>query len=69
MKLQKMKNEVYLAEDVENAWAEIMTVLKNNLLGLPSKLSSQLENKSRAEIFSLLNSEIEVLLSDVSSHS
>ena len=66
IEVERLQGEVYLAADVEGALAEILTMLRNNLLGLPSKFAVQLENKSREEINSTLTAEIENLLEDLS---
>lgn len=68
IKLSETKNEMYPAEEVESAWFELLTILRNNLLAIPAKYSLILENKSRAEINSILTEEIENLLSEVSNY-
>ena len=68
LKLDQEKGKLYLADQVELTLAELFTIFRNNLLGLPSKLSAQLENKSRAEIFNALTQEIDSALTDLSNH-
>ena len=57
---------MYDAADVESAIAETIVTLRTNLLALPAKFSSQLEGKSKAEIYQLLNAEIEDKLQEIS---
>ena len=66
IKLEQMRGNVYQAEDIENAWAELMIILRNNLLGLPAKVSAQLENRPKEEISYILNGEIEAMLKELS---
>ena len=66
IKLQQMRGEVYPAEEIEAAWIELMIILRNNLTGLPAKLSLQLEGKSRVEISAIMTAEIENMLKEVS---
>ena len=53
LKLRKAEGEVYDALTVENAFTTILGVLRGHLLGLPSKFATQLEGKSRDEIFGI----------------
>ena len=66
LKLQERQGELYDAADVESAIAETIVTLRTNLLALPAKFSSQLEGKSKAEIYQLLNAEIEDKLQEIS---
>ena len=68
VKLKQLEASVYPAELVESTFAEMLTILRNNLLGLPSKLAAQLENKSREEIFTLLEEEMEANLENLSEY-
>ncbi len=68
IKLRKMEGELYEAATVENTLIEILTVLRNNLLGMPAKFSKQLEGKSREEIYRMLTQEIEDRLEELSSN-
>lgn len=63
---RKLEGSVYDAATVESAFAEMLTSLRNNLLGLPSKFATQLENQSRESIYSILTAEIENLLDELS---
>lgn len=65
IKLRKMTGELYTAATVENAFADVLTILRGNLLALPAKFALQLENKSRAEIHAVLTEEINFLLNNV----
>ncbi len=66
LKLQERQGELYDAADVESALAGVVVTLRTNLLALPAKFSTQLEGKSRAEIYKILNSEIEDKLQEIS---
>lgn len=66
LKLREMEGELYEASTVENAFAEILGNLRNNLLGLPAKYAIMLENQPREKIYSILTREIEEQLEVVS---
>ena len=66
LKLRKAEGEVYDALTVENAFTTILGVLRGHLLGLPSKFATQLEGKTRDEIFDVLSKEIESKLFELS---
>ena len=68
IKVRKADGELYEAETVENAFIEMLTILRTNLLGLPSKMTPILEGKNRNEIFDLLTSEIESKLAAMSEY-
>lgn len=58
LKLRQMKSEFYRAELVDSLLVEILTNFKNKLLGLPNKISPQLEGKNVAQINKILTDEI-----------
>ena len=66
LKLSKSRGEVYDAATVEGVLSELLTNFRNKLLGLPAKFARQLENKSRAEIYSALTAAIEDELTELS---
>ena len=66
LKLSKSRAEVYSASTVEGVLVELLTNFRNKLLGLPSKYSTQLEGKTRAEIYDLLMAAIEEELTELS---
>ena len=68
LKLKKEEGSVYDAREVEMAFLELLTILRTQLLGLPSKLAVQLEKKSREEISRVLTSEIEQKLDEMSKY-
>lgn len=68
LKLKKEDGSVYDALTVEQAFIEMLTILRTQLLGLPSKLAVQLEGKSRAEIYNLMTQEIENSLEEISEY-
>ncbi|MBR1645167.1 MAG: hypothetical protein IJ685_00175 [Selenomonadaceae bacterium] len=59
VKLAKTRGELYEASAVEGVLSEILTNFRSKLLGLPAKYAAQLEGKSRAKIYQLLNSAVE----------
>jgi len=58
LKLRQMKSEFYRAELVDSLLVEILTNFKNKLLGLPNKLSPQIEGKNVAQVNKILTDEI-----------
>ena len=68
LKLQKEDGSVYDAKTVEMAFLEILTILRTQLLGLPSKFAVQLEGKTRDEIYNLMTEEIEERLAEMSDY-
>lgn len=66
VKLAKTRGELYDASTVENAFIEMLSILRTHLLGLPSKMAPQLEGKNRADIYNLLAEEIEEKLTEMS---
>ena len=66
LKLSKSRGEVYDSLTVESVLSELLTNFRNKLLGLPSKYATQLEGKSRAEIYSALTTAIEDELTELS---
>ena len=66
LKVGKAKGELYDASTVESVLVELLTNFRNKLLGLPTKYSTQLEGKNRAEIYDILTAAIEEELSELS---
>lgn len=66
LKVDKAKGEVYDAATVEGVLTELLTNFRSKLLGLPAKYSTQIEGKSRAEIYDLLTAAIEEELTELS---
>ena len=66
LKLQERQSELVEMQTVLDTWADILTTLRTNLLSLPAKFASQLENKSAAEISSIMTAEIEERLQELS---
>lgn len=65
IKLAQARGELYDASTVEGVLSELLTNFRSKLLGLPAKLTAQLEGKSRGEINSMLTAEIEENLSEL----
>ncbi len=66
LKLSKSRGEVYDASTVEGVLVELLTNFRSKLTGLPAKYSTQLEGKSRAEIYDVLTAAIEEELTELS---
>lgn len=69
LKLAKMEARVYDAHTVELVMTEMLSNLRTQLLGLPTKLAPQIEGKTRAEIYEIMTREIEDKLSELSEYS
>ena len=65
LKLEKAQGKLYEAETVEAVMSEHLTNFRTKLLGISSKLSPQLEGKTRAEIYDMLTFEIENALDEL----
>ena len=68
LKLKKLDGSVYDAKTVELAMTEQLVTLRTKLLGLPVKLTPQLEGKKKNEIYDLMTSEIEDILNELSEY-
>lgn len=66
VKLARARGEVYDASTVEMAISELVVNFKNRLTGIPSKYATQLEGKSRDEIYRMLTTAIEDELTELS---
>ena len=66
LKLQERQSELVEMQTVLDTWADILITLRTNLLSLPAKFASQLENKSASEISAILTEEIEMQLTELS---
>ena len=69
LQLAKMKKQAYSARTVEYVMTEMLSNLRTQLLGLPSKLAPLLEGKTKEEIYTSMTKEIEEKLSELSSYS
>lgn len=68
IKVRKADGELYEAKTVENAFIEMLMILRSGLLGLPSKMASVLQGKTRGEIYDILTAEIEGKLAAISEY-
>ena len=68
LKLKKEEGAVYGAKAVELAFIELLTILRTQLLGLPSKFAVQLEGKKRDEIYQLMTTELEDKLAEMAAY-
>ena len=69
LRLAKMERNVYSAKTVELVMTEMLSNLRTQLLGLPSKLAPQLSGKTKEQIYSLLTTELEEKLAELSAYS
>lgn len=68
LRLAKMENRVYSARTVELVLTEMLSNLRTQLLGMPSKLAPQLEGKPRGHIYEIMTRELEERLSELSEY-
>lgn len=69
LKLAKMQGKVYDSRTVELVLTEMLSNLRTQLLGLPSKLAPQVEMKKKEDIYEFMTKEIEEKLSELSEYS
>lgn len=69
LELQKRRNEVHDAADVELVMTDMLTNLRSQLLGLPAKMAPQLANRDKAFIDQALTDEIHARLTELSDYS
>lgn len=68
LKLAMMEGKVYSARTVELVLTEMLSNLRTQLLGLPSKLAPQLEKKKKEKIYEVMTKEIEEKLAELSEY-
>ena len=68
LKLGRAKGELLEATKVEESFTGLLTTLRKNLTGLPSKMARQLSGKSELEISRLLAEEIDYALDELSNY-
>jgi len=68
LKLAKMEHRVYDARAVELVQTEMISNLRTQLLGLPSKLAPILEGHDKGEIYETLTHEIEEKLGELAAY-
>lgn len=69
LELQKRRNEVHDAADVELVMTDMLTNLRSQLLGLPAKMAPQLANRDKDYIDQTLTDEIHARLTEISDYS
>lgn len=67
--LAKKQGNVHEAEDVELVMSDMLSNLRSQLLGMPTKLAPLLERKSKGTIQKILSSEISEKLEELSDYS
>lgn len=65
MEVRKRANELHEAADVEIVLTDMLVNLRTKLLGIPAKLATQLAERNKEEVESLLTKEIEFILLEV----
>ena len=68
LELQRRRNEVHDAADVEMIMTDMLTNLRTQLLGLPAKMAVQLANRDKDYIDQALTNEIHSRLSELSDY-
>ena len=68
LELQKRKNEVHEAADVELVMTDMLTNLRSQLLGLPAKMAPQLANRDKDYIDQTLTDEIYARMTELSDY-
>ena len=68
LKLAMMERKAYSARTVELVLTEMLSNLRTQLLGLPSKLAPQLEKKKKEKIYEVMTKEIEEKLAELSEY-
>lgn len=68
LRLAKMENRAYSARTVELVLTEMLSNLRTQILGMPSKLAPQLEGKPRGHIYEIMTRELEERLSELSEY-
>ncbi|MBQ8698344.1 MAG: hypothetical protein IJ521_05040 [Schwartzia sp.] len=68
LRLAKMEKQVYDAKTVELVMTEMLSNLRTQLLGLPSKLAPQMEGMKKERIYEAMTREIEEKLSELSEY-
>ena len=69
LELQKRRNEVHDAAEVELVMTDMLTNLRSQLLGLPAKMAPQLANRDKDYIDQTLTDEIHARLTEISDYS
>lgn len=68
LRLAKMQGNVYDAKTVELVMTEMLSNLRTQLLGLPSKLAPLLEKASKEKIYETMTKELEERLQELSEY-
>ena len=68
IKLELMEGKVHKAEDVERVVTDMLLKMKSKLVAIPSQIAPRIEGKSKNEVESLLNIEIEKALMELSEY-
>ena len=69
LELAKRRNEVHDAEDVQIVMVDMLTKLRSQLLGLPTKMAKLLAERDASYIDAALTQEIEERLKELSDYS
>ncbi len=68
LRLAKMERRAYDAKTVELVMTEMLSNLRTQLLGMPSKLAPQIEGKTKEQIYEVITRELEEKLSELSEY-
>lgn len=68
LKLAKLQHEMYDAKTVETVMLEQNITVRTKLLNVAGKLSGELENRPKEEIYKILTEEMEEILQELSEY-
>ena len=68
LELARRQNLSHDAADVERVMTDMLSKLRSQLLGIPSKMAARLENQSRSVIMTELSKEIKSRLTELSDY-
>ena len=69
IQLQLIKGQVHKAEDVERVMTDMFEKFKSKINAIPSKMAKKLEGKTRTEIQTMLQEEMDAALTELSDYS
>lgn len=69
IRLQLIKGQVHKAEDVERVMTDMFEKFKSKISAIPSKMAKKLEGKTRTEIQTMLQEEMDAALTELSDYS
>lgn len=68
LRIAKLESRAYSAKTVELVMTEMLSNLRTQLLGMPSKVAPQLEGATKEQVYDCLTQELEDKLSELSEY-